>query len=133
MRSIPPSPERLARYRRGRLSEWVAAAALLGRGYRILARRIRTPYGEIDLIGVRGRRLAFVEVKHRATRLEAEAALTPRQAGRIARAAEFWVSRHPGYRDHEQGLDAVFVLPWRLPVHLPNVLAGMPLIRRAAR
>ena len=96
MRDPGPSPDRIARYRRGRLSEWVAAAALLARGYRILGRRVRTPYGEIDLIAVRGRRLAFVEVKRRATRLEAEAALTPRQAGRIARAAEFWVSRHAG-------------------------------------
>lgn len=114
--------DRIGRYRRGRLSEWVAAAALLARGYRILGRRVRTPFGEIDLIAVRGRRLAFVEVKRRATRLEAEAALTSRQAGRIARAAAFWASRHPAFRDHEQGLDVVFVLPNRLPVYLPNAL-----------
>ena len=114
--------DRIGRYRRGRLSEWVAAAALLARGYRILGRRVRTPFGEIDLIAVRGRRLAFVEVKRRATRLEAEAALTSRQAGRIARAAAFWVGRHRAYRDHEQGLDVVFVLPNRLPVYLPNAL-----------
>jgi putative endonuclease len=122
MRNTPASAERIGRYRRGRLSEWLAAAALLAKGYRILGRRVRTPYGEIDLIAVRGRRLAFIEVKRRATRAEAEAAVTPRQAGRIARAAEFWVSRHPAFRDHEQGLDVVFVLPNRLPVHLPNSL-----------
>jgi len=122
MRNTPANPERIGRYRRGRVSEWLAAAALLARGHRILARRFRTPYGEIDIIAVRGRRLAFVEVKRRATRLEAEAAITPRQAGRIARAAEFWVGRHPAFRDHEQGLDVVFVLPNRLPVHLPNAL-----------
>ena len=127
------NPERLARYRRGRVSEWVAAAAMLARGYRILARRARTPYGEIDLIGARGKRIAFVEVKRRPTRAEAEAAITARQAGRIARAAEYWVGRHPAYRDHEQGLDAMLVLPRRLPVYLPNVLAGMSLIQRAAR
>jgi putative endonuclease len=74
------------------------------------------------LIAVRGRRLAFVEVKRRATRLESEAALTPRQAGRIARAAEFWISRHPRYRDHDLGLDAVFVMPGRLPQHLRDAL-----------
>src|SRR5207244_1486379 len=83
--------------------------------YRILGRRVRTPYGEIDLVAVRGRRLAFVEVKRRATRLEAEAAITSRQAGRIARAAEFWVSRNGAYCEHEQGLDVVFVTPRRLP------------------
>jgi putative endonuclease len=114
--------ERLGRYRRGRLSELMAAALLLAKGYRILARRCRTPSGEIDLIAVRGRRLAFVEVKRRATREEAEAALTQAQARRIARGADHWVSRHPRYRDHDRGLDAVLVLPWRLPVHLRDVL-----------
>ena len=133
MRNTPASPDRIARYRRGRMSEWLAAAVLLAKGYRILGRRLRTPFGEIDLIAVRGRRLAFVEVKRRATRLDAEAAITPRQAGRIARAAEFWVSRNPVYRDHEQGLDVVFVTPGRLPVHVPDALQGMqghPLNRR---
>jgi putative endonuclease len=121
-KTVAASPERIARYRRGRLSEWVAAAALLAKGYRILARRTRTPYGEVDLIAVRGKRLAFVEVKRRATRLEGEAAITPRQAARIARAAEFWVSRNKAYRDHELGLDVVFVTSNRLPVHLRNAL-----------
>ncbi len=122
--------DRIGRYRRGRISEWLAAAAMLARGYRILGRRVRTPYGEIDLIGVRGRRLAFVEVKRRATRLEAEAALTSRQAGRMARAAEFWVSRHPAFREHDRGLDAVLVLPGRLPVHLPDALHGTSAMQR---
>jgi putative endonuclease len=124
MPASAPSPDRIARYRRGRLSEWMAAAALLARGYRILGRRVRTPYGEIDLIAVRGRRLAFVEVKRRATRAEAEAALTTRQAGRMARAAKFWVSRHAGYREHDRGLDAMLVVPGRLPIHLPDALHG---------
>jgi putative endonuclease len=98
----------------------------MAKGYRILARRCRTPYGEIDLVAVRGRRLAFVEVKRRATRLEAEAAVSPRQAGRIAQAAEFWISRNARYRDYERGLDAVLVMPGRLPVHLPDALHVVP-------
>jgi putative endonuclease len=125
MRSTPASPERIGRYRRGRVSEWVAAAVLLAKGYRILGRRVRTPYGEIDLIAVRGWRLAFVEVKRRATRLEGESAITPRQAGRIARAAEFWVSRNRAFGEHEQGLDVVFVTPGRLPAHVPDAMQGM--------
>jgi putative endonuclease len=114
--------ERLGRYRRGRFSELLAAAILMAKGYRILARRCRTPYGEIDLIAVRARRVAFVEVKRRATREEAEAALTQHQARRVARAAEFWVGRNARYRDHDRGLDAVLVVPGRLPAHLPDAL-----------
>jgi putative endonuclease len=114
--------ERVGRYRRGRFSELVAAAVLLAKGYRVLERRCRTPYGEIDLIAVRGKRVAFVEVKRRATREEAEAALTQYQARRIVRAAEYWMSRNARYRDHARGLDAVLVVPRRLPAHLPDAL-----------
>jgi putative endonuclease len=119
---MQPSADRIARYRRGHLSEVLAALLMLAKGYRILARRCRTPYGEIDLIAVRGHRLAFVEVKLRPTREEAEAALTNAQAHRIAEAAEYWIARHRRYHNHDRGLDAVLVLPFRLPVHLPDVL-----------
>jgi putative endonuclease len=130
---VTASAERVARYRRGRFSELVAAVALMAKGYRILARRCRTPYGEIDLVAVRRRRLAFVEVKRRATQLDAQAALSPRQAGRIARAAEFWISRNARYQDHERGLDAVLVMPGRLPVHLPDALHLAPVPTRNPR
>ena len=133
MRDTPASPERIERYRRGRLSEWVAALAMMARGYRILARRCRTPYGEIDLIAVRGRRLAFVEVKRRPTRPEAQAAVSPRQAARVARAAEFWVSRNRAYRDHEQGLDVVLVTPGRLPLYVADALHLTPAGPRNSR
>jgi putative endonuclease len=118
----PQTQDRIGRYRRGRLSELVAAAVLMAKGYRILAQRCRTPYGEIDLIAARGSGIIFVEVKRRATRQEAEAALSPRQAQRMARAAEHWINRNPRYRDHEQRMDAILVLPGRLPKHLPGAL-----------
>ena len=98
---------------------------LMAKGYRILARRCRTPYGEIDLIAVRGRRLAFVEVKRRATRLEAEAALSARRPAASRRPPNSGSAAN-AFRDHERGLDAVFVMPRRLPVHLPDALHLAP-------
>lgn len=114
--------ERRARLRRGRGAEFVASLLLMAKGYRILARRQRTPFGEVDLVAARGRRLAFVEVKRRLTLADAQASLTPHQAARIARAADYWLGRHPAYRDHEIGLDAVLVVPRRWPAHLRNAL-----------
>jgi putative endonuclease len=114
--------ERRARLRRGASAEVIASALLMAKGYRILARRHRTPFGEVDLVARRGRRLAFVEVKRRATLTEAEAALTPHQAARIARAADYWLDRNPVHRDAEIGLDAVLVARLRWPVHLHNAL-----------
>lgn len=114
--------ERRRRYRRGHVSEWIAAASLLARGYRILGLRVRTPLGEIDLVARRGQRIAFIEVKRRPSLEDAEAALMPRQAKRLQRAAEYWLSRRPAYAECERGFDAILVLPWRLPVHLADAL-----------
>lgn len=117
--------ERRRRLRTGLTAELLAAGLLMLKGYRILARRHRTPFGEIDIIAVRrGRsgRLAFVEVKRRGQMADAEAALTPRQGSRIARAADHWLQRRPSYREREVGLDAVLVVPGRAPRHLMNVL-----------
>lgn len=120
--SPPPSPERQRRYRRGRWSELRSALMLTAKGYLILAWRVRTPFGEIDLIARRGRRIAFVEVKRRATREAAEASFSTRQSQRLYRAAGHWLARRPGYQTHDIGLDAVLVLPWRWPIHYPDAL-----------
>jgi putative endonuclease len=95
---------------------------LMLKGYRILARRHRTRLGEIDLIAVRGKRLAFVEVKRRPTIDGATQSIGERQTQRISAAAEQWVWQHPAYHNHEIGLDAVVVAPRRWPCHLANAL-----------
>jgi putative endonuclease len=114
--------ERRRRYWRGHLAEWVAAAVLIAKGHRILARRQKTPAGEIDLIAVRGNRIAFVEVKRRLTLEDAQASITELQRQRIRRAADLWLARHPGYQAHEIGFDLVFLVPRRWPSHIENGL-----------
>lgn len=108
--------------RRGRFAELLAAALLVGKGYRILARRHRGPFGEIDLIAARGRRLAFVEVKQRRSAEEAAFAVSSAGATRIADAAEHWLSRNPRYREMAIGLDAVLLGPRLWPRHVENAL-----------
>jgi putative endonuclease len=114
--------ERRRRLRSGRLAEALAAAALITEGYFILARNVRTRAGEIDIIAVRGKRLAFVEVKRRLTSEDAEAALGGRQAERIRRAADAWLAHRPQYHTYEQGYDLVLLIPRRWPRHIPNGL-----------
>ena len=116
MKARAPDPDRIKREQRGRWAEHVAAAFLMLYGHRIMARRHRTPYGEIDIIARRGKRIAFVEVKHRRTREAGEAALTDGQARRVQDAAEHWIGRYPALADYEQGFDAVIVLPWAWPI-----------------
>ena len=118
----PDVDERRARLGRGGRGELIAAALLMAKGYRILARRFRNPFGEIDIIAARPGRVAFVDVKWPSRKEESEAALTPGQSRRIADAADHWLARNPRYLEREIGLDAVLVVPWRLPRHIPNAL-----------
>jgi putative endonuclease len=108
--------------RRGRLSEILAAAALIAKGYLILGRNVKTRTGEIDIIAVRGKRLAFVEVKRRATLEDAEAAITARQAARIRRAADSWLAQRTRYHGYDLAFDVVLMVPRRWPRHIPNGL-----------
>jgi putative endonuclease len=121
-RGLPGADERRARLRRGRFAELIAAAALMAKGYRILGRNVKTRAGEIDIIAVRGKRLAFVEVKRRLTRADAEAAVGGQQAARIRNAADYWLAYRPRYHAHEQGYDLVLLIPHRWPRHIENGL-----------
>jgi putative endonuclease len=86
--SDEPRPQRSAAFRLGLTAETKAAALLLAKGYRIVARRWRSPVGEIDLVARRGRVLAFVEVKARGSHHDAAYAVTLRQQRRIIAAAQ---------------------------------------------
>jgi putative endonuclease len=106
----------------GWLAETFAAAALMAKGYFILGRNVKTRAGEIDIIAVRGQRIAFVEVKRRLTTDAAEAAVAGRQAARIRSAADHWLAHRPHYQGHEQGFDLVLLIPRRWPRHIENGL-----------
>ena len=112
------SPERVAAFRTGISAEGRAAAYLMAKGYRILAKRYRTPHGEIDIVARRRNLIAFVEVKARASLDEAAYAVTPRQQQRIIAAAQAWLMAHPEHAEYELRFDAVLIAPRRLPRHL---------------
>ena len=112
------SPARVAAFRTGLSAEARAAAYLMAKGYRILAKRFRTPYGEIDIVARRRNLVAFVEVKARASLDEAAYAVTPRQQARIIAAAQAWLMAHPEHAEFELRFDAMLIAPRRLPRHL---------------
>lgn len=111
-------------YRRGHSSEWLAAVALMVKGFRIVARRYRTKLGEIDLIARRGDLVLIVEVKARRSLIEAMEAIAHQSERRIEGAADLWLARQPDYARLSVRFDMVAVLPWRWPVHVENVFYG---------
>jgi putative endonuclease len=122
----PASAARVAAFRTGISAETRAAAFLIAKGYRILARRFRTPHGEIDIVARRRNLVAFVEVKARASLDDAAYAVTPRQQARIIAAAELWLMAHPEHAGYDLRFDAMLIAPRRLPHHVMAAFDASP-------
>jgi len=115
-----PRRERVAAFRLGLSAESRAAMFLIAKGYRIAARRWKTPLGEIDIVARRRRELLFVEVKARAVIDDAAEAVTERGRQRIIAAAELWLARHHDDSEREIRFDVILVAPGRMPRHIVN-------------
>ena len=115
-----PRPDRVAAFKLGLSAESRAAMLLIAKAYRILARRWKTPFGEVDIVARRRRTLVFVEVKARASADEAIEAVTERSQQRIIKAAEMWLAHHPNDGNGDVRFDVIVVTPGKMPQHIPN-------------
>jgi len=116
----PPRPERVKAFKLGLSAESRAAMLLVAKAYRILARRWKTPFGEIDIVARRRRTLVFAEVKARDNIEEAVEAVTERTKERIIRAAEMWLAHRPEDIHMEIRFDVILVAPGKIPKHIVN-------------
>jgi putative endonuclease len=84
----------------GLAGEHLAERELDRHGLRVVARNVRTRFGEIDLICRDGRGYAFIEVKTRraGSFVAAVEAVDARKAARLAALAQSWLA-HRGERD----------------------------------
>lgn len=108
----------------GRRGEALAALWLMLRGYRILGFRLATPMAEIDLLALRGRVLAVVEVKQRRTLDEALEAVRFDQRERLRRAGAHIAALRPSLRNVAVRLDLIALAPGRAPRHIPDAWVG---------
>jgi putative endonuclease len=115
-----PRQERVAAFKLGLSAESRAAMLLIAKGYRIVARRWKTPFGEIDIVARRRHTLVFVEVKARARVDDAAEAVTERGRRRIVAAAELWLARHPDDARRNISFDVMLVAPGKMPRHIAN-------------
>ena len=106
--------------RSGRQAEVVAALWLMAKGYRILGFRLKTPFAEIDLLALRGRVLAGVEVKTRTSLDAALAAVGAEQRQRLRRGLRFIAGKRRGLSETTIRLDLMALAPGRLPRHIPD-------------
>lgn len=110
--------------RSGRRAEVVAALWLMAKGYRILGFRLRTRQAEVDLLALRGKVLAVVEVKRRTTLLAALETVTADQRDRLRRAGLAVASGRPQLAGCAVRLDLIALAPGKLPRHIPDAWKG---------
>jgi putative endonuclease len=97
---------------------------LILKGYQILAFRLRTPQGEIDLLAKRGRILVVVEVKRRATLEQALDAVDFTQRQRLLRAGRNVAARRASLRQLALRIDLIALAPGSFPRHVRNIVSG---------
>lgn len=105
-------------WRRGIAAETLCAVWMILLGYRIIARRLRTPVGEIDIVARRGRVLAIVEVKARRRRDGALGSVSTRQRRRLQRAAQWLIAGRTDLSSLNIRFDVIAVAPWRRPIRV---------------
>lgn len=105
--------------RRGREGETRAALWLMAKGWAILAKRVRTPRGEIDLVARRGGCVAFVEVKWRHRAADLDHAIDEFRLARVASAVECVAHRY-ACQGEDIRIDVILLAPRALPRHIAN-------------
>ncbi len=105
--------------RKGREGEAQAAQWLGTKGWHILAERVKTPLGEIDLIARKGNLVAFTEVKWRKRVGDLATAIDERRLARVAAAVECVAHEYAEPTD-DLRIDVILLAPGVSPRHIAN-------------
>ena len=117
------SEKRVIADRKGREAEAQAAQWLMQRGLEVVAERVKTKLGEIDLIARRPGLVVFAEVKWRKTSRDLDLAIDERRLARVAAAVEAVAHEYAGPADDIR-IDVILLAPGSRPRHIEN--AWMP-------
>ncbi len=108
---------------RGTSAEWLAAALLMAKGYRIIARQFRAHGGELDIVALTPYwrtpcTIVFVEVRARGTIEQAIGSVTATKRYRVEKAAAQFCGRRPKLAKLPRRFDLVVLARTEWPRHL---------------
>ena len=109
--SSPESPTRRAAEQLGRMAEHDVARAWETKGFEVLARRLRTGVGELDLVVADHHTLVFIEVKSRRSMAEAAYSISARQQSRLLEGASLALAANPAWQRQNTRVDVALVSP----------------------
>jgi len=110
-------------YKFGILAEKIAMIFLLLKGYKILQRRYKSHFGEIDIIAKKSQNIIFIEVKARRKKANIEEVLTNHQINRVKRAGEFFISQNQQFSNYNLRFDFIEIDGLLLPKHHLNFVS----------
>ncbi len=106
----------------GLKAEEIALQHFTKQGFHPLAKRYKTPHGEVDLILKKNSILIFLEVKARRKSYNLESILTTKQISRNQAASECFLLENPHYNNYTCRLDLVVIFGMRVVEHFENIL-----------
>lgn len=110
---------------KGLRAERFALFFLYCKGYRLLARRLKTPVGEIDLLMMHKNTLVVVEVKYRPSFDVGAGAIFHRQQDRLLNAIYYYLAQHQHHATKTIRFDAILIAPGKWPRHIENAWQQM--------
>ena len=111
-------------YKFGLFAESIAIVFLMLKGYSIVAKRYKTPLGEIDIIAKKAKSLIGIEVKARRKEFDISEVITRKQKKRIVNGIKMFLSKNQQYNDYTIRFDVIAVRPFRIPKHIINFWEG---------
>ncbi len=108
----------------GHIAEFICRMYMRLKGYSIIEKNYRcgtgkkTPYGEIDFIALKNKRLFFCEVKKRRSDKDFLSAITTNQQKRIVNSSSFFIKHHKKYSSYHIQFDVFFV---KLPFSIKRI------------
>lgn len=103
----------------GLIAETFAIIYLRLKFYQIIAKRFKSPFGEIDIIARKGNQIIFIEIKARHDTSLMDF-ISKRQQGRINKAAQYFLLRHPKYQSCNIRFDAIIMNKYFWPKHFKS-------------
>ena len=110
-------------YKKGLLAEFLISLYLQIIGYKILEKRFKKKFGEIDLIAKKGSMLVFVEVKNRQNLADGLSSVLRKSQQRIVTTAGIYVQNHPEYAQATLRFDVVVLYSFLKINHIKNAFS----------
>jgi putative endonuclease len=108
-------------YYKGLLAEYLALFILLIKGYRILARRYKTKYGEVDIITKKGKSIIGIEIKFRQNKILTTEFVSKKQINRIKNSLNFFISKNKKYIDFNINIEIIIFANYFNCKHFKNL------------